>query len=83
MEEHALSARDQVALMHKNGIRFEICTEDEAADFLSRSNFFFKVKAFDKNFDKYANTGNMSIWILHISLTFPAKTLFSESLCLI
>lgn len=45
-------------MMLKNGIRFEICTEDEAEDFLSRSNLFFKVKAFDKNFDKYENHDN-------------------------
>lgn len=45
-------------MMLRNGIRFEICTTDEAEDFLSRSNFFFKVKAFDKNFDKYENRHN-------------------------
>lgn len=43
------------------GIQFVLCTEKEAEDFLTESNYFFKLKAFAKNFrkdnstNKYAN----------------------------
>lgn len=53
MQGCAPTAQDQVASMLSNGIRFEHMSCEEAIVFLTERNFFFKVKAFDKNFDKY------------------------------
>lgn len=58
MEECAPSVYDQIGHMRKNGITFNIVTEEEAACFLAQNNFFFKLKAFDKNFDKYKSDDN-------------------------
>lgn len=39
------------------GITFDLCTEDQAAVFLAQHNYFFKVKAFAKNYSKDPRTG--------------------------
>lgn len=44
---------EQIESMKGNGIRFELFGEDRAAEFLAKRNYFFKVKAFAKNFDKW------------------------------
>lgn len=44
--------------MAQNGIRFEIIDENTAEKFLSDKNFFFKLKAFDKNFEKYEDVNH-------------------------
>ena len=41
-----------------NGIKFNIMTEDEAIEFLKYNNYFFKIKCFAKNFDKYKRIMN-------------------------
>lgn len=48
-----LTVPQQISCMKDNGIRFEIFPEEQAAEFLTHRNFFFKVKAFAKNFDKW------------------------------
>lgn len=58
MEEQALSVTGQIEQMRRNGIAFIEFTEEDAAEFLAKSNFFFKLKAFDKNFDKYVRNDN-------------------------
>lgn len=50
---HALSASDQIACMQQNGVQFNLIKPEAAEAFLTTSNFFFKLKAFDKCFDKY------------------------------
>lgn len=49
----APTVQEQISSMFNNGVRFEHMSREEAAAFLTDRNFFFKVKAFDKNFDKY------------------------------
>jgi hypothetical protein len=39
--------------MESNGIRFDLCTKEEAAKYLRVKTFLFKIKAFDKNFDRW------------------------------
>ena len=39
------------------GITFELCTEEQAVEFLSQHNYFFKVKSFAKNYPKDSRTG--------------------------
>lgn len=48
-----LTARQQVEAMVKKGIRFDLMSEEDAERFLRERNFFFKVKAFEKVFDKF------------------------------
>ena len=50
-----LNATQQVEAMKGKGIRFDLVDEFEAERFLREKNFFFKVKAFEKVFDKYEN----------------------------
>lgn len=50
-----LNASEQVEAMSNKGIRFVLMDELEAERFLRERNFFFKVKAFEKVFDKYEN----------------------------
>ena len=48
-----LNARQQVEAVRGKGIQFALMDELEAEQFLRERNFFFKVKAFEKIFDKY------------------------------
>ena len=45
-----LTIEDQVAYMKNKGITFDHCSEKDAVRFLQESTYFFKVKAFDKNY---------------------------------
>lgn len=53
-----LTVDQQVEHLRGSGVRFELCSEGEARAFLSERNFFFKVKAYDNNFDKYTDEGH-------------------------
>lgn len=56
-----LSIAEQVSYMRDQcGIQFELCSEDEAIQFLSNSNYFFKVKSFAKDYPKNQFTGKYS-----------------------
>lgn len=53
-----LSIPAQVSYMRDHcGILFHLCTEDQAIEFLSKHNYFFKVKSFAKNYNKDSQTG--------------------------
>lgn len=45
-----LTIEQQVKHLKKKGVKFELCSEEQAVSFLKNSTFFFKVKAFDKNY---------------------------------
>lgn len=45
-----ISIPEQVQYMQSKGIGFNIITPDEAGDFLQQSNYYFKVKAYEKNY---------------------------------
>ena len=53
MIKEKLSLDEQIAHMKTKGIQFNITTEEQARDFLTKSNYYFKLKAYAKNFDKY------------------------------
>lgn len=53
-----LTAAQQVESMKRNGISFDLFPEERAEEFLARRNYFFKLKAFAKNFDKWRLTEN-------------------------
>lgn len=51
-----LSILQQINDMKKRGVTFEICTEIEARKFLEENNYYFKLKAYSHNFDRYRGT---------------------------
>ena len=56
-----LTLKKQIEYMRDvKGIKFNIVTEEEALEFLSCINYYFKLKAFAKNYPKYTNVGNDS-----------------------
>lgn len=62
-----LAVRKQVEYMkNEKGIKFTITTEDEAVEFLSNNSYYFKVKAFEKNY----NTGVGELKDKYINLEF-------------
>lgn len=47
----------QIAYMRdKQGIQFNIVNEEQALVFLSESNYYFKIKSFEKNYSKYSTS---------------------------
>lgn len=48
-----LTAAQQIEAMARNGIRFDLFPKERAEVFLCRRNYFFKLKAFCKNFNKW------------------------------
>lgn len=59
-----LDVKTQVEYMkNKNGIKFNILDEDYAMKFLSYNSYFFKIKSFAKNFDKYKTGENKDKYI--------------------
>ncbi len=48
-----LTAAQQIDFMKRSGVRFDLFPESLAERFLTRRNYFFKVKAFSKNFDRW------------------------------
>lgn len=54
MEKIKLSTDSQIEHMKNvNGILFTITNEKEAVEFLRNNNYYFKLKAYAKNYDKY------------------------------
>lgn len=56
MNRQKLSINDQIAHMKDNGIMFNIVSEDSAKDYLEKNNYYFRLKAYAKNYEKY-NSG--------------------------
>lgn len=48
-----LSIPQQIEHMKKKGISFSLCSEIEARKFLAEHNYYFKLKAYAHNFDRY------------------------------
>ena len=50
MAKTKLSIDEQIADMKSKGIRFELCNEADAKKFLSNNTYYFKLKAYEKNY---------------------------------
>lgn len=48
-----LSVAEQIQHMKEQGIRFDIISEEQAADFLRNNTYYFKLKSYAKNYEKY------------------------------
>lgn len=58
-ERPKLTIEDQIKHMRDvKGIKFNIIDEDQAAEFLSTHNYYFKLKAFAKNYNKCSGGDN-------------------------
>lgn len=58
-ERPKLTIPQQIVHMRDvKGIKFNIVNEDQAAQFLSTNNYYFKLKAFAKNYSKYKSGDN-------------------------
>lgn len=64
MGKAKLSIDEQIEYMKNNsGIRFDIISEEEAKDFLTNNTYYFKVKSYAKNYEKYLSGDNIGKYI--------------------
>lgn len=64
MRKRKLSIEEQIDYMKNNsGIKFNIVNEEEAKEFLKYNNYYFKLKAYAKNYDKYQKGENKGKYI--------------------
>ena len=54
-ERRALTVDEQCDIMSSHGIRFDFCRKENAKRFLRENTYFFKIKAFDNNFQRDEN----------------------------
>ncbi len=64
MKRSKLNIDEQIAHMHDDkGIQFNIISESNARTFLMNNNYYFKLKAFAKNYEKYATGENQGKYL--------------------
>lgn len=56
MKKRKLTVNEQIKDLKSKGVKFEIKTEDEARIFLRYNNFYFKLKAYAQNYERYQKT---------------------------
>ena len=64
MRKKKLTVEEQVEYMKgKSGIEFNIMSEDDAKIFLKDNNYYFKIKSYAKNYEKYTKGENIGKYI--------------------
>lgn len=64
MRKKKLTIEEQINHMKKNnGIKFTLMNENEAIHFLKNNNYYFKIKAYAKNYEKYITGENAGKYI--------------------
>lgn len=64
MNKPKLTIEEQINYMkNKNGILFEITKEEDAIEFLKKNNYYFKIKSYAKNYDKYVSGKNFGKYV--------------------
>lgn len=64
MRKEKLSIEEQIIYMRdESGIEFNIVDEDKAKEFLKYNNYYFKIKSYAKNYDKYIKGKNTGKYI--------------------
>ncbi|MCC8046470.1 MAG: Abi family protein [Clostridiales bacterium] len=56
MNRPKLSINEQIADMQQKGITFQHADVKEARFFLKNNNYYFKLKSYERNYDKYSST---------------------------
>ena len=81
MRKKKLSLNEQIEYMkNTSGIKFNIVDEEAAKDFLKNNSYYFKIKSYAKNYEKYAQgnkvgkyvnlgTQHVRTWFLNIKMT--------------
>lgn len=52
INKYKLNIDEQIQYMQNQGIKFNLISKEKTKEFLSESNYFFKLKTFVKNYDK-------------------------------
>jgi len=63
MLKQKYSLQEQIQHMEKKGITFDLINHDEAKSFLQNNNYYFRIKSYAKNYDKYSQTKNRGRYI--------------------
>lgn len=63
MSKQKLSVDGQIEHMKGKGIRFAEISEEDAKQFLENSTYYFKIKSYSKNYDKYEHTEKVGQYI--------------------
>lgn len=63
MNKQKLTINEQIQDMHTKGITFNYNNEKEVSNFLSYNNYYFKLKSYGKNYDKYRATDKKGQYI--------------------
>ncbi len=69
MRKKKLTVDEQILHLKGNGVKFGLITEEEAKDFLTYSNYYFKVKSYAKNYEKYIS-GPKAGTYLHLDFIY-------------
>ena len=62
-EKPKLNINEQIEHLHSKGIKFGIIKRDDAVQYLSKNNNYFKLTAYRKNFEKYIEGENTGKYI--------------------
>lgn len=52
LDKPKLTISEQISHLKSKGIKFELCSEDDALTYLTLNNNYFKIRAYRKNFEK-------------------------------
>lgn len=52
-DKRKLSVEEQIEDLKSKNVKFELCTEEEAKIFLTYNNYYFKLKSYAHNYDRY------------------------------
>lgn len=63
MTKKKLSIPEQIENMQRKGITFSYTNAETACDFLKYNNYYFKLKSYGKNYDKYVSTSRKGQYI--------------------
>ena len=63
MNKQKFDIEQQLDHMASKGIQFNVISKDEARLFLSQSTYYFKLKAFAKNYDKYTSEAMLGKYV--------------------
>lgn len=64
-----LTNNELILHMKNKGIKFDLCDEKEALDFLNNNNYYFKLSSYRKNFEKYQGGDNDGKYI-HLDFAY-------------
>ena len=61
--KHKLDLDGQISHMQKQGIAFNLISREDAKEYLENHNYFFRIKSYAKNYEKYKYTAKQGQYI--------------------